>query len=99
MAEEFKNPQRDFQLSVAISAAITNLLYILTSFATIGTAIYIQQNLYAPVALMFSKSLGVGAVAITLFLALRTSFGTMNTALESHGSFTLRPAMEACHRL
>ncbi len=78
MAEEFKNPKRDFQLSIAISAAITSALYVLTSFATVGTAIYVNQSLYAPVALMFSRSLGVNAIAITLFLALTTSFGTMN---------------------
>ena len=68
----------DFQLSIAISALVTGLLYVLTSFATIGTAIYVNQRLYAPVALMFSRSLGLSAVAITLFLALATCFGTMN---------------------
>lgn len=78
MAEEFKNPGRDFQLSIAISAAITSLLYVLTSYATIGTAIYVNRSLYAPIALMFSQSLGSSAVAITLFLALTTCFGTMN---------------------
>jgi amino acid efflux transporter len=78
MAEEFKDPRRDFQLSIAISAAITSLLYVLTSFATIGTAIYVNQSLYAPVALMFSKSVGVSAAVIALFLALTTCFGTMN---------------------
>ena len=78
MAEEFKNPQRDFRLSIAISALVTSLLYVLTSFATIGTAIYVNQSLYAPIAIMFSRSLGVSAVAIILFLALTTCFGTMN---------------------
>ena len=78
MAEEFKNPKRDFQLSIAISAAITSVLYVLTSFVTIGTAIYVNQSLYAPVALMFSHSLGISAIAITLFLAVTTCFGTMN---------------------
>jgi amino acid efflux transporter len=78
MAEEFKNPKRDFQLSIAFSAVITSALYFLTALSTIGTAIYVNQSLYAPVALMFSRSLGVSAIAITLFLALTTSFGTMN---------------------
>jgi len=78
MAEEFKNPKRDFQLSIAISAALTSVLYVLTSFVTIGTAIYVNQSLYAPVALMFSQSLGVSAIAIALFLALTTCYGTMN---------------------
>lgn len=78
MAEEFKNPKRDFQLSIAISAIVTSVLYVLTSFATIGTAIYVDQGLYAPVALMFSQSLGVGSIFVILFLALTTSFGTMN---------------------
>jgi amino acid efflux transporter len=78
MAEEFRNPGRDFQLSIAISAAMTGILYVLTSFATIGTGIYINQSLYAPVALMFSQSLGVSSVVIVLFLALTTCFGTMN---------------------
>jgi len=78
MAEEFKNPKRDFQLSIAMSAAVTSVLYVLISFATIGTAIYVNQSLYAPVALMFSHSLGISAIAITLFLAVTTCFGTMN---------------------
>ncbi|MGA2460107.1 MAG: amino acid permease [Candidatus Bathyarchaeia archaeon] len=78
LAEEFKNPGRDFQLSIAASATITSLLYILTSFSVIGTAIYVNQSLYAPVALMFSRSLGVSAAIITLFLAVTTCFGTMN---------------------
>jgi amino acid efflux transporter len=78
MAEEFKDPKRDFQLSIAISAALTSVLYVLTSFVTIGTAIYVNQSLYAPVALMFSQSLGVSAIAIALFLALTTCYGTMN---------------------
>lgn len=78
MAEEFKNPERDFQLSIAFSAAITTTLYILISFATIGTAIYVNRSLYAPVALMFSQSLGLSAVIIALFLAVTTCFGTMN---------------------
>ncbi len=78
MAEEFNNPGRDFQLSIAISAVITGLLYVLTSYATIGTGIYVNQSLYAPIALMFSHSLGASSVAITLFLAFTTCFGTMN---------------------
>ena len=78
MAEEFKDPRRDFQLSIAFSAAVTSLLYVLTSFATIGTGIYVNQSLYAPVALMFSRSVGVNAAVIALFLALTTCFGTMN---------------------
>jgi amino acid efflux transporter len=78
MAEEFKNPGRDFQLSIAISAAVTSVLYVLTSLATVGTAIYVDQGLYAPIALMFSRSIGVNAAVIALFLALITSFGTMN---------------------
>jgi amino acid efflux transporter len=78
MAEEFKNPQRDFKLSIALSAVITGLLYVLTAFVTIGTGIYKNQSLYAPIAIMFSRSLGVSAVVITLFLAITTCFGVMN---------------------
>jgi len=78
MAEEFSNPQRDFKMSIAISAFFTSSLYILTSLATVGTGIYIDQSLYAPVALMFSKSLGISATGIILFLAISTCFGTMN---------------------
>lgn len=78
MAEEFRNPKRDYKLSIALSAAITGILYLLTSLATIGTGIYLNQSLYAPVAIMFSRSLGVSSVAVTLFLAVTTCFGTMN---------------------
>jgi len=78
MAEEFKNPRRDFQLSILISAAVTGVLYVLTSYATIGTGIYVNQSLYAPISVMFSRSIGASAAALTLFLALTLSFGTMN---------------------
>jgi len=78
MAEEFKNPDRDFRLSIAISVAATGLLYVSTSLATIGTRIYVNQSLYAPVAIMLSRSLGVSSVIIILFLAITTCYGTMN---------------------
>lgn len=78
MAEEFSNPKRDFKLSIAISAFITSALYVLTSIATIGTGIYVNQSLYAPVAIMFSRSLGVSSTIIILFLAIATCFGAMN---------------------
>lgn len=78
MAEEFNDPKRDFQLSIAISAAITSLLYVLMSFAVIGTSMYLQESLYAPVVLMFSKFVGVSAVVVTLLLALAMCFGTLN---------------------
>jgi len=78
MAEEFRNPQRDFKLSIGISVLITSILYVLTSLATIGTAIYENQSLYAPIALMFSRSLGVSSVIVVLFLAITTCFGALN---------------------
>ena len=78
MAEEFRNPQRDFKLSIGISVLITSMLYVLTSLATIGTGIYEHQNLYAPIALMFSRSLGINTVIVVLFLAITTCFGALN---------------------
>lgn len=78
MAEEFRNPKRDFSLSIALSVVITSLLYVLTAFVTIGTGIYENQSLYAPIAIMFSRSLGLSSAIITLFLAVTTCFGVMN---------------------
>lgn len=77
MSEEFKNPTRDFHLCVALSVAVMGLLYVLTSFATIGTGIYFNQSLYAPVAVMFSRSLGGSSAVVILFLALTTSYVTL----------------------
>lgn len=77
MSEEFKNPTRDFQLSIALSVAVIGLLYVLTSLATIGTGIYLNRSLYAPVAVMFSRSLGTGSAPVILFLALTTSYVTL----------------------
>ena len=78
MAEEFRNPHRDFKLSIGISVLITSLLYVSTSIVTIGTAIYETHGLYAPIALMFSRSLGISAVIVMLFLATTTCFGALN---------------------
>jgi amino acid efflux transporter len=78
MAEEFRNPKRDFQLSIAVSVVITSTLYVITSITTIGTGIYKNQSLYAPIASMFSRSLGINANVVTFFLALTTCFGVMH---------------------
>ncbi len=53
-------------------------MYVLTSLATVGTGIYENQSLYAPIALMFSRSLGISTVIVVLFLAITTCFGALN---------------------
>jgi amino acid efflux transporter len=40
LAEEFKNPERDLPISLAISVIVVNLLYLAVAFVTVGTNVY-----------------------------------------------------------
>jgi len=78
VAEEFKNPERDFHRSILLSVLIISALYVSVAFAAVGSRAYEAGGSVAPFAAMLSNALGpMGAIG-TAILAVIIIFGTVN---------------------
>lgn len=78
VAEEFRDPKRDFHRSILGSVFLIGFLYIAMAFVTIGTEAYKTGGSVAPFAAIFSNLFGrYGAVATSL-IAVFIIFGTIN---------------------
>jgi len=78
VAEEFKNPEKDFHRSILFSVIVIGLLYISVAVATVGTRAYAAAGSIAPFAVMLSNALGIYGAVGTAILAVIIIFGTMN---------------------
>jgi amino acid efflux transporter len=78
VAEEFKNPEKDFHRSIIFSVIVIGLLYISVAVATIGTRAYAAGGSVAPFAVILTNALGVYGAVGTAILAVIIIFGTMN---------------------
>lgn len=78
VAEEFENPQRDFQRSIVLSVLLISGLYLAVAFVTIGTLSYKSGGSIAPFAAIFSNVFGVHGVVGTAILAVVIIFATVN---------------------
>src|SRR5437879_5980751 len=78
VAEEFKNPEKDFHRSILFSVIVIGLLYISVAVATVGTRAYAAAGSIAPFAVMLSNALGIYGEVGTAILAVIIIFGTMN---------------------
>ena len=78
VAEEFKNPKRDFRRSIVASVVVIGTLYIAVAFVTIGTLSYKEGGSVAPFAAIFSNVFGSYGAIGTAVLALFIIFGTVN---------------------
>jgi len=78
VAEELKNPERDFHRSILFSVIVIGLLYISVAVATVGTRAYAAAGSIAPFAVMLSNALGIYGAVGTAILAVIIIFGTMN---------------------
>ena len=78
VAEEFKNPEKDFHRSILFSVVVIGLLYISVAIATVGTRAYKAAGSIAPFAVMLSNALGIYGAVGTAILAVIIIFGTMN---------------------
>ena len=78
VAEEFKNPQRDFHRSIVLSVIVISALYLSVAIATVGTQAYRAGGSVAPFAAILSNALGVYGGVSTGVLAVFIIFGTVN---------------------
>ncbi len=78
VAEEFRNPERDFRRSVAISVVLIGALYVSIAIVIVGTRAYAAGGSVAPFAEIFSRLLGKYGAVGTAVLAFFIIFGASN---------------------
>jgi amino acid efflux transporter len=78
VAEEFKNPERDFHRSIVLSVVVISALYLSVAIATVGTQAYKAGGSVAPFAAILSNALGIYGRISTAVLAVFIIFGTAN---------------------
>ncbi len=78
VAEEFRDPKREFHRSITLSVVLIGFLYTAVAFVTVGTLAYEAGGSVAPFAVIFSNVLGNYGKAGTSILALFIIFGTVN---------------------
>ncbi len=78
VAEEFRDPKRDFHRSVLASVVLVGLLYCAVAFVTVGTGAYEAGGSVAPFAAIFSHVLGRYGAVGTAILAVVIIFATSN---------------------
>ena len=78
VAEEFKNPERDFHRSIVFSVVVISALYLSVAVATVGTQAYQTGGSVAPFAAILSNALGNYGGISTGILALFIITGTVN---------------------
>jgi amino acid efflux transporter len=78
VAEEFKNPKRDFRRSVVLSVVLIGVLYLAVAFVTVGTRSWEAGGSVAPFAALFSRVFGSYGAAGTAILAVVIIFATVN---------------------
>ncbi|HYM39756.1 MAG TPA: amino acid permease [Thermoplasmata archaeon] len=78
VAEEFRNPERDFRRSVLISVVLISGLYLAVALVTIGTGAYLVGTGATPFAAIMADAFGRYGGAVVAFLAVFVTFGTVN---------------------
>lgn len=78
VAEEFKNPQRDFHRSIVFSVVVISALYLSVAIATVGTQAYTAGGSVAPFAAILSNAVGGYGGVATGVLGLFIITGTVN---------------------
>ncbi len=94
IAEEFKNPKRDFHRSIVLSVVVISALYLAIAAATVGTQSYLEGGSVAPFAAILSNALGVYGGAGTAILAVFIIFGTVNAYTTGMSRVIYRVAKE-----
>jgi len=85
IAEEFKDPKRDFGRSVTISVLLIGALYMAVAFTVVGTGAYQSGGGVTPFADIMSKVFGsYGGVVVSLFAVL-IIFSTLNAYTAGMG--------------
>ncbi|MBL0386675.1 amino acid permease [Tumebacillus sp. ITR2] len=84
LVPEFKNPHRDVMKATWVSVVLVGAVYTLLAFVTIGTGTSGDgSESSAPLAVLMSQALGVGAGVVTAVITCIVCLGTVNVYLAS----------------
>lgn len=78
VAEEFKDPKRDFHRSVAISVVLVCALYLAVATVIVGTGAYDSGGGVTPISTLMSSAVGPAGGAVVSALAVVIIFSTVN---------------------
>ena len=78
IAEEFRDPVRDFRRSIILSVALVGSLYVAVAAVTVGTGAYRAGGSVAPFAAILGNTFGRYGAVGTAVLALFIIFGAVN---------------------
>ena len=94
IAEEFKDPRRDFGRSVTISVALIGVLYVAVAATVVGSGAYTAGGGVTPFAEMMSNVFGsYGGVAVSV-LAVLIIFSTVNAYTAGMGRVVYAAALD-----
>jgi amino acid efflux transporter len=94
IAEEFKDPRRDFGRSVTISVVLIGVLYMAVAITVVGTGAYTAGAGVTPFAEMMSNVFGTyGGMAVSI-LAVVIIFSTVNAYTAGMGRVVYAAAMD-----
>ncbi len=94
IAEEFKDPKRDFGRSVTISVVVIGLLYMAVAATVVGTGAYTSGGGVTPFAEMMSNVFGsYGGAAVSIF-AVVIIFSTVNAYTAGMGRVVYAAALD-----
>jgi amino acid efflux transporter len=85
IAEEFKDPKRDFGRSVTISVVLIGALYMAVAITVVGTGAYQAGGGVTPFADMMSKVFGSYGGAVVSLFAVVIIFSTVNAYTSGMG--------------
>jgi amino acid efflux transporter len=78
VAEEFRDPKRDFNRSIAISVLLVSILYLAVALVTIGTGAYRSGGGITPFSILMSSVFGTSGRVVISALAVVIIFSTIN---------------------
>jgi amino acid efflux transporter len=96
VAEEFKNPERDFHRSILGSVLLIGMLYFAMAFVTVGTQAYKTGGSVAPFAAIFSNVFGSYGAISTSLIAVFIIFGTVNVYSAGMSRVIFAAAKDGC---
>ncbi|HKT21976.1 MAG TPA: amino acid permease [Nitrososphaerales archaeon] len=94
IAEEFRDPKRDFGRSVTISVVLVGALYMAVAFTVVGTGAYAAGAGVTPFAEMMSSVFGAYGGAAVSILAVVIIFSTVNAYTAGIGRVVYAAALD-----
>ncbi|UNO42965.1 tyrosine 2,3-aminomutase [Streptomyces sp. MST-110588] len=94
LAEEFRRPDRDLPLSMALASVVLSVVYCLSAVVTVGSGVYAAAAGLAPVSALAADALGPAAGAATAFFALCCSFVAVHTNIAGFSRLMYAQARE-----